>query len=345
VVRFRIRFGRREIDLPGGELIVGRASDCHVRIDSPSVSRHHLRLLVLGDSVIVYDLGSRNGTWVNGVRIEGPRELKDGDTVRLATQSFTIKAVSPETLRDGDEDTDTCQAYVPPKERVLRRAERANRSPFNQRQTKPVLVRSSDGTVRQFALDETVRVTGITDDEADALVTSEHTCTGCGTLLPLGVTVCPHCGTETYSTPTYRTCLGCRALVPEGARECPECGLERPITSPRLADGTDRRSDARHDVDFRALYVSSSLTVEDEVLNLSSGGMFLASELLDPIGTRADLILFKGDQGKARFVGEVVHVVSSSDRGLRSGMGIRFTKISPAAHIWLLDHVKTESTE
>ena len=57
----------------------------NVRIDAPSVSRRHARITIAaGEPASIEDLGSKNGTWVAGRRLEGgPTPLKDGDAVRL----------------------------------------------------------------------------------------------------------------------------------------------------------------------------------------------------------------------------------------------------------------------
>src|SRR5450432_1386572 len=52
-----------------GELVLGRDAKCDVRIDDPSISRRHARVLV-GDTILVEDLESSNGTMVRGKRIE-----------------------------------------------------------------------------------------------------------------------------------------------------------------------------------------------------------------------------------------------------------------------------------
>src|SRR5689334_527972 len=62
-----------------GVVLVGRAPDADLRIDSASFSRRHAKLIVVGGAVSVADLGSHNGTCVNGERIEGARSLSSGD--------------------------------------------------------------------------------------------------------------------------------------------------------------------------------------------------------------------------------------------------------------------------
>ncbi len=69
--------------LPEGTLVLGRAPDCHLPLDSPSISRRHAELQVQGDEVRLRDLGSVNGSHVNEHRVLGSVLLKDGDMLRL----------------------------------------------------------------------------------------------------------------------------------------------------------------------------------------------------------------------------------------------------------------------
>lgn len=70
---------------------IGRLQDCQVRFDDPNVSRHHAEIRPSGDGYSVIDLGSTNGTLVNGVRIAGETRLNDGDTVRAGNNSLTFR--------------------------------------------------------------------------------------------------------------------------------------------------------------------------------------------------------------------------------------------------------------
>jgi pSer/pThr/pTyr-binding forkhead associated (FHA) protein len=85
VPRFRLRFLLQEIDLSPGDTILGRSASCHITIEDPLVSRQHARVRVSGNSAFIKDLGSRNGTYLNGVRLERDHEVKDGDRVRVGT--------------------------------------------------------------------------------------------------------------------------------------------------------------------------------------------------------------------------------------------------------------------
>jgi DNA-binding winged helix-turn-helix (wHTH) protein len=64
---YRLRWGSAEIPLREGDNLLGRGPDCECRVDSSRVSRHHARIVVRGRSVMLDDLGSKNGTHVRGV--------------------------------------------------------------------------------------------------------------------------------------------------------------------------------------------------------------------------------------------------------------------------------------
>ncbi len=78
--------GRKiERDLTGKETVVGRHDGCDVRLDDGLISRNHCLILLEGRRVVVKDLESRNGTWVNGRRILNRREIRPGDVLQVGT--------------------------------------------------------------------------------------------------------------------------------------------------------------------------------------------------------------------------------------------------------------------
>lgn len=97
MARFRLRFLLQEFDLNGPEVVIGRSPDCQVTIEDPLVSRHHARIRIQGDDVVVADLGSRNGVRVNGRPIDAETALQDGDRIRLGTQDLIFSVVQPTT--------------------------------------------------------------------------------------------------------------------------------------------------------------------------------------------------------------------------------------------------------
>lgn len=67
-----------EVVLQGDEVIIGRDPSCGVCLDDPQVSRRHARLRLTAFGVFVSDLQSKNGTWLDGRRVQGLAELRDG---------------------------------------------------------------------------------------------------------------------------------------------------------------------------------------------------------------------------------------------------------------------------
>jgi pSer/pThr/pTyr-binding forkhead associated (FHA) protein len=82
-----------------GANIIGRGTDTSIWIDAPGVSRHHARILIKGDEATIEDLGSKNGTYVAGVRVTAPQRLDDGDQIRLGSVvvKFRIPGLSAAT--------------------------------------------------------------------------------------------------------------------------------------------------------------------------------------------------------------------------------------------------------
>ena len=66
------------------QMVLGREEGCEIVIPVRQVSRQHLRIYTDGGACLIEDLGSKNGTWVNGYRLTGPRQLEDGDEIRAA---------------------------------------------------------------------------------------------------------------------------------------------------------------------------------------------------------------------------------------------------------------------
>jgi pSer/pThr/pTyr-binding forkhead associated (FHA) protein len=69
---------------------IGRGETCHLRPNSEMVSREHAEFIVTADTVTVRDLGSRNGTLVNGKALTEPCILKDRDLVQIGHLTFAV---------------------------------------------------------------------------------------------------------------------------------------------------------------------------------------------------------------------------------------------------------------
>ena len=73
----------QEIELAKDEFVIGRIADNDLVIPDPSISRRHARLLRQGGQTVLEDLGSSNGTYLNGQRLSAPTLLRSGDTFTL----------------------------------------------------------------------------------------------------------------------------------------------------------------------------------------------------------------------------------------------------------------------
>jgi pSer/pThr/pTyr-binding forkhead associated (FHA) protein len=71
------------LQFPPGEFVFGRGPECHVRPNSPWVSRQHCLIRIGKEGVHVRDLGSTNGTLVNGTRLVGERPMQPGDQLQV----------------------------------------------------------------------------------------------------------------------------------------------------------------------------------------------------------------------------------------------------------------------
>jgi DNA-binding winged helix-turn-helix (wHTH) protein len=91
--RFWLTGAGVELVLRQGENLIGRAPDAHIRIESPKVSRRHARIVVDGETAMVEDLGSKNGTFVGDVRVTDPTPLAHGDQLRLGQLAALLRVV------------------------------------------------------------------------------------------------------------------------------------------------------------------------------------------------------------------------------------------------------------
>jgi class 3 adenylate cyclase/pSer/pThr/pTyr-binding forkhead associated (FHA) protein len=81
--------------LRDGTMTVGRASTCDIAVQHPSVSRMHARLTVGATGCRVSDLVSSNGTFVNGIRITGDADVRDGDAIAFGEVNVKVTAPPP----------------------------------------------------------------------------------------------------------------------------------------------------------------------------------------------------------------------------------------------------------
>ena len=110
------------IELKRSVLLIGRHPECDVRIKLTSISRRHCCLAQVDDTMIVRDLGSRHGVWVNGRRVE-ERVLKAGDQLAIGPKIFIVRVFefdhdlmpangSPGDISDSDSDVEFDEIQV-----------------------------------------------------------------------------------------------------------------------------------------------------------------------------------------------------------------------------------------
>ncbi|WP_437187132.1 FHA domain-containing protein [Planctomicrobium sp. SH668] len=114
------KYKGRRVKLVRAETVIGRGEESEIRIASAEVSREHCRLSLRKEGVVVRDLDSRNGTFVDGRPIEGERILRPGGTLTVGPLTFVLsgngevvepvarkvaiqgKLASPDALSDAD---------------------------------------------------------------------------------------------------------------------------------------------------------------------------------------------------------------------------------------------------
>ncbi len=156
-----------EVKLP--QFVIGRSSGCQLRPQSDAISRQHCVILLHEDGVSIRDLGSRNGTVVNGATIVGETRLATGDQLRVGPLHLEV------TVTD---DAGVVRPAAPAAEVAAKRVDKASR-PAPSKATGPVkpsdsglisdwLLAEDDAekestglsqvATRQFKLDETERI-------------------------------------------------------------------------------------------------------------------------------------------------------------------------------------------
>ncbi len=110
LVIVRGRSASQSLRLADGVTTVGRHDDCQLRIKSSQVSRRHCQLFEKKGILLVQDLGSSNGTYVNGKRIQDQRVLEPGDELMIGQVTLRVAKVGqvappppgPKAARPGD---------------------------------------------------------------------------------------------------------------------------------------------------------------------------------------------------------------------------------------------------
>ena len=300
-----IHEGQR-IQLPEGETLLGRGLGCRIRFNDPAVSREHLRIEVGQGRAVATNLSS-NGTLHNGVRLAEPRRLGEGDELRIGFRRLRIAIEDDIVPEAGRSRTPTGEGEaLQPDEKTQPGEEDAWR---RRRDLRALAELQEDHEPTSRATLDIPRREMFTPRTLEAVQT--HTCPRCQRVVSFLDDTCPGCG---YAWPPGHPSRSTQKIVMEKVKQ---------------------RSEPRYTLEVPVIYSSETLTIDAIVRDISRGGMFVESELLDPIGTNCEVTALPDGHAALRFAGIVVHVTDQLTRAAVSGLGIRFTSGSEDAMRWL----------
>jgi pSer/pThr/pTyr-binding forkhead associated (FHA) protein len=276
VLRVHIEYLGDSVELPVGETVIGRDLSCALRFNDPAVSRRHVRFIRRADEVFVEDLGSSNGTLLNGCMVAGALRIVDGDTVSVGSRVLTVRIGQGES------------AEPPP---------------------------ASTLVLKNFNAEVEFKKIRATTAE-------------------VAVTLPPPMSAN-------QRCPRCAALVREDDEECATCKFHwsnfRPMSRTDVRPNPlNRRRHDRSPVELQVVYVSSELEIEATSRDLSESGVFVCSQVLDPVGTECQLTILV-DGGPPIVVRGVVRRVVERETpdGEPIGLGVEFLGVGKAEHAWI----------
>ena len=140
---------------------------------------------------------------------------------------------------------------------------------------------------------------------------------------------------NTQPVPTQQRCPNCGSVVIDLDDECATCRYSwrvRPALDQRR--GVAKRRDTRLPVELQLVYVSSELEIEASSRDLSTNGVFVVSQVLEPIGTPCTLAFLAETGPPLQIAGVVRRVVEHEDAD-HSGLGVEFSRVGPDEKRWL----------
>ncbi len=102
VTEYRLQFRGTLFPIRSGDVILGRSSYASIVVNNPLASREHAVVRAAGGRLEVQDLGSKNGTYVNGNRVNGTCAVDEGDVIKIGTDVLEVakaSALDPQQLR------------------------------------------------------------------------------------------------------------------------------------------------------------------------------------------------------------------------------------------------------
>lgn len=150
------------IEPPG--VVVGRGDEATLRLSADAVSKRHARLIPREEELLVEDLGSRNGVFVNAQRVRRPTVLQSGDTVHFATEGFLVERVESFPARNETFETPSLENTLAAE---ISRRERAERMLSDTKASAAAVLESIDEGV--VTCDESGRIESV-NPAAEALL-------------------------------------------------------------------------------------------------------------------------------------------------------------------------------
>jgi len=137
---------------------------------------------------------------------------------------------------------------------------------------------------------------------------------------------------------THQRCPNCGSVVTELDDECKTCryswGGFRATSRTDVRKGVAKRRHDRLPVELQLVYVSSELEIEATSRDLSPSGVFVCTQVLEPIGTTCTLTLLV-DGGPPLEIHGVVRRVVQHDDADHTGLGVEFSRVGAAERAWL----------
>jgi hypothetical protein len=246
--RLYLEYMGDSIELPRGETLVGRDVGCALRFNDPSISRRHLKFVRRASETFVEDLGSSNGTLVNGCAVGAPMRVTDGDVITLGVRTLTVRAYN-------DNEQAAATMIIDP-------------DPF------------AHDTVLEGLQSDTAHVPGIS---------------------------------------TRMTLRVPRVTAPPSG----------------VASDIDRRRHERITMELPLVYISDELEVEATTSDLSHSGVFVKTQILEPVGTPCKLTILIDGGPPLHLKGVVRRVVGNNDRGEAIGLGIELSDLGEHQKRWI----------
>ena len=100
--RFRVLVDKHYVQLMEGENLIGRLPEASLCVHSPQISRRHARITVADTLAYLEDLGSKNGTMLNGRRIESRQQLRNGDHIFLGDGVIALQFIETGSIAETD---------------------------------------------------------------------------------------------------------------------------------------------------------------------------------------------------------------------------------------------------